>query len=500
MNTATKLRIANSWWKSIDEIKRDGSIKQWEKSPLKYDPRIRHTFTYNQDLVYSLRGPRQVGKTTLVKLQIRDFLEEGVSPWNIMYYSFDLEKSPEDIVDVVRSYQTLTRLQRGQGRTFLFLDEVTMVKDWQRGIKWLWDNHLLRNTTVVATGSQTMDIKASAERLPGRRGTTDEPLDKIMLPMKFTEYIQTLDPKLRDLLGTDYRSQFSRLEMLNKLSKGEIDKRLVALFSYVGELNEYLDRYMLTGGIPRVVNEFAAKASLPEGLYTTYLDSILGQLTRLGKEESFVKQLVAKIIGNLLWPVSWRKLWTGTDVGSVNTATNYVMTLRDMFIVTILYQFGEEKKVPRIEQAKRIRFNDPFFFHVMNGWVNSKRSFELSESYLENAANQGAMVEGVVADHLIRLAFLLSQKKQTFDYSNYVFNWRYGVDRELDFVLYDGNGLELPIEVRFQNKISKKTDPQGIIRFQKATGVKMGILLSKEEMDLTNEYIILPTSMFLLIA
>lgn len=499
MNVNAKLRLANPWWKSPSEIEGDRSIKQWQESPLKYDPRIRFTFNYNQDIIYSLRGPRQVGKTTLVKLQIKDFLSHGVSPWNIMYYSFDLEKSPEDLVDVIQSYQTLTRTQRGQARTYFFLDEVTSVKDWQRGVKWLADHRLLENSTVVATGSQTMDIKASVERLPGRRGVTDEPLDKIMLPMKFAEYVYLVDPKLGQLLGSDFRRQEPRLEMLQGLAEGRLDKRLASLFAYVGELNQHLNEYMITGGIPRVVNEYYAQRRVEEGTYTVYLESVLGQLALLGKEEEVVKQVVGRILNNLTWPVSWRALWKDTDIGSVNTTINYITTLRNMFILTICYQFGEQKKMPRIELEKRVRFSDPFFLHVMNGWVNSKSSFESSESFVEDSTNQGVMVEGIVCDHLVRLAFLLSKKKQTFDYSNHVFNWRYERG-ELDFVLYDDNGMELPMEVKFQTKISKKTDLVGIYKFEKATGVPMGLLLTKEDMETTTDYVMIPVSMFLLLA
>src|SRR4029077_4024252 len=163
MNINAKLRKANPWWRLPESIEKDESVQQWQESPLKYDPRIRHTFDYQRNLVYSLRGPRQVGKTTLVKLQIRDFLESGVSPWNIMYHSFDLEKSPNEVVDVITGYLDMTRTQRQASHKYLFLDEISTVKDWQRGIKWLWDQGLLKNTTVVATGSHTLDIKRSTE-------------------------------------------------------------------------------------------------------------------------------------------------------------------------------------------------------------------------------------------------------------------------------------------------------------------------------------------------
>lgn len=68
----------NPWWKKESEIDNDPEIQKWEASNLKWDPRLRHTFKH-EDLIYSLRGPRQVGKTTLVKLMIRDFLGSKIS-------------------------------------------------------------------------------------------------------------------------------------------------------------------------------------------------------------------------------------------------------------------------------------------------------------------------------------------------------------------------------------------------------------------------------------
>ncbi|MGA2877044.1 MAG: ATP-binding protein, partial [Nitrososphaerales archaeon] len=411
----------NSWWKSANEIDADESILQWEQS-IQYDPRLRRTFNYLNDIVYSLRGPRQVGKTTLVKLQIRDFLRMGVSPWNIMYYSFDLETSPSDVVDVIRSYQKMTKSQRGTKRSYLFLDEISSVKDWQKGIKWLWDQGYLKNNTVVATGSHTIDIKSSTERLPGRRGITNDPYDKIMLPMKFSEYVPLLDKDLKQVLAeADLLKTKTKHEVFKQLTKSVVDKRLENLMAHLNEFNEYLQKYMATGGTPRIVNEYYRAGTIGEHLYTNYLNSVLGQLSTINKEETFLKQLMGRILKNLSWPVSWRTIQKETDVGSTNTVISYLMTLRDMFVLTIFYQYGEDKKVPRLDKEKRIHFHDPFFFHVMNGWLSAQSSIKCSETFLEDPSNQGMLIEGIVGDHLIRLAFALCEKKQTFDYSNHVF-------------------------------------------------------------------------------
>ena len=78
----------NPWWKDGIEFN-DKELRTWNESIIKWDPRIRKKFNFNEDIVYSLRGPRQVGKTTLTKLQIKHLLQQGVSRWNIFYYPFE---------------------------------------------------------------------------------------------------------------------------------------------------------------------------------------------------------------------------------------------------------------------------------------------------------------------------------------------------------------------------------------------------------------------------
>ena len=61
----------NPWWRNPKAIEQDNHILELEKSRVKWDPRLRRMFTLDKDIVYTLRGPRQVGKTTLLKNMIR---------------------------------------------------------------------------------------------------------------------------------------------------------------------------------------------------------------------------------------------------------------------------------------------------------------------------------------------------------------------------------------------------------------------------------------------
>lgn len=500
MVNPSNLRDVNPWWKSKDKINEDLKIVDWEQSNIKYDPRIRRRFNYDEDIVYSLRGPRQVGKTTLIKLQIREFLQNKIQPWNIMYYTFDLENSPQDVVDVVKTYLNLSKNQRKDERYYLFLDEISSVKNWQRGVKWLWDQNYLKNCTLLATGSHTIDIKQSTERLPNRRGKTKDPYDKIMLPMKFSEYVSILNPSLETAITENgLLHAESRLKVFNKLLNFDVDQNFDKLRAYQNELDGYLTNYMLTGGMPRVVNEYTKNNDITVNIFTDYLSTILGELSDLKKEETLFKQLIKNVITNISWPVSWRTIWKDTDVGSVTTAINYMFTLRDMFVLTIFYQYDTTKKSGRLDKEKKIHFHDPFFLHVLNSWNSSKDPFKLTESYVEDCGNQGHLVEGIVGDHLIRLAFALSENKQSFDYSNFVYTWKYQSDKEVDFILADGTGLELPIEVKFKKNISKKDDLNGIYNFKKFTKTSNGFLITKDTFEVTKDYIMIPASLFLLL-
>ena len=52
--------------------------------------------------VYTLRGPRQVGKTTLLKqLASRVIRDGGTDPSRVVYYPLDLVERPTQIVEIV---------------------------------------------------------------------------------------------------------------------------------------------------------------------------------------------------------------------------------------------------------------------------------------------------------------------------------------------------------------------------------------------------------------
>jgi len=196
-------------------------------------------------------------------------------------------------------------------------------------------------------------------------------------------------------------------------------------------------------------------------------------------------------------PVSWRTLAEGTDIGSHNTVPEYVDTLRDTFMLCYLFRLDTTRNESAFEKDKKLYFSDPFFLHAMNGWVNGGDPYEETVRFLENTEKKSLAVEGVVADHLVRLSFQLSKQKQLFDYEKVLHYWRSNNQHELDFVVNLERGY-LPIESKYQNKI-RKDDRYGLADFARVTGTKREIIISKNEFETYRGGAIVPAWLFLLL-
>ncbi len=472
------------------------SLREYEKANVKWDPRIRHKFA-NEDIVYTLRGPRQVGKTTLVKLNIRDLINAGLPPRNIFYFDCEAEvDTPAELMRAVSSFLDLPGVTKGK-RRYIFLDEISRVRDWQSGIKRLYDKGRLTNCTLVLTGSHTLDIAKATERLPGRRGEAHDIPDKVMVPMKFAEYVETLDPELKHLFDFNLRLEEVRRKALIALAKGKLTREVKELQYHEGKLRRLFDSYLVTGGLPKVVDDYHTKGEILESTYRRYVDVVRGDLSKWGKREGYIRRVLSRVLETLGSPVSWTALGKGTDIGSHNTVPEYVDTLRDAFVLIYLYRLDTGKRSSAFEKEKKIFFGDPFFLHAMNAWVNGGNPFEESQEFLEKRENKSTLVEGVIADHMVRLAFSLSKQKQLFDYEKDLHYWKSSNQHEVDFVL-TLNKSYLPVESKYKDKIGKD-DRYGLADFSKATGVKNEILVSKNEFSRYKGGSIVPAWLFLLL-
>ena len=497
MSIPVELMDQNPWWRDPKAILKDKYIMALDKSKVRWDPRLKYKFDFT-DAIYTLRGPRQVGKTTLLKDIIRYLLRSRVPPRNIFYYTCDLIDNPKALVETISSYLTFPRLSPKQ-RAYLLLDEVSSIKDWQKAIKHLADTGKLTRTTLILTGSHTLDIKKASEKLPGRRGLVRDTPDKIMLPMKFAEYAETLNKDVEDsILEQRILSWTRRKQLLFSLLKGDIPEEIKELSFLSKDLKLLFQQYLITGGTARVVHEYLKQNEIRESVYKTYVDIVLGDLAKWGKRETYLRQVISRVIETLGNPVGWNTLRQDTDIASHNTVAEYVDTLTDSFVLLYLHRYDTSHQRPAYQKEKKIHFCDPFFLHAMRAWTTGKEPFESTLEFLKNPENVGILAEGIAADHLIRLAFLLCKQKQLFAYENMVLYWRGKRNREVDFVMRGCLPKCAAIEVKYQPAINRK-DMFGAIDFMKVSGSSNAIILSKETLEVRRKITILPIWLFLLI-
>ena len=489
----------NPWWDDPLAIDRDPDIKRWKESNVRWRPGVLDEFDIAHDAVYSLRGARRTGKTTAVKILVRELLGSGVNPWNVMYHACDIDDQLAGLYGVLRDYLGAGGRNAAE-RSFIFLDEISSVQNWQKAIKRLWDQGRLEGCTVIATGSHSVDIRMAAERLPGRRGGINDAMDKVMYPIKFSDYV-SITGRGGGAGGGDALREIrdGRLPILEDVLGGRMPPQLAGVGDgQIGLLNGRLDGYMGTGGLPAVVENGWGRATIDENVYAEHMDTFLAELRRVEKSENAARSLIRGIAGTAGWPVSWTSLMKKSSLGDTGTVIRYVEALEDLFVVTVLYQYNVKSKDMEYRKDKKIHFVDPFYLYLFRGWTEKTRGHYEAAKMLGDDAERGRIVEGIVANHLARMAFARSPKKPWFSLSNYLYYWRYGPDKEVDFVYNDGHGVELPIEVKFKNDV-KRRDLGGLITFKKEAGTRAGLVLTKSDLSAERECLKIPASLFLML-
>jgi predicted AAA+ superfamily ATPase len=167
------LQDDNPWWRG-ERLFGLPELRRWAFQP------VLHGVKQGLTPATVLRGPRQVGKTTLLNQVIDALLDEGVSPRRIFRVQFDelpsLQGVSEPILELTRWYgatvlqKSLNQAAHDGEQAYLFFDEVQNLPDWAPQLKHLVDMNPVR---VLVTGSSALRIEAGRDSLAGRITTMD---------------------------------------------------------------------------------------------------------------------------------------------------------------------------------------------------------------------------------------------------------------------------------------------------------------------------------------
>ncbi|MBS0286875.1 MAG: ATP-binding protein [Proteobacteria bacterium] len=400
-----------------------------------------------EDGIYIVTGPRQIGKSTHLKMLIQQHINEKNKD-NFLYFNCDLLDKKQDIVDLVEEY---LKNFPSNTRRFILLDEITSVKDSFLAIKFLVDSGHFKNITYILTGSNTISIKKTGEYLPGRRG---KGIDFIFNPLSFKQYINLVHPKL----NVTYSLDISEKEYLALKQKAPLDK--------------YLNDYLVSGGIPRVINEFLNKGAIDQDIFSMYRAWITSEIAKADKKEFIAKSILERVLFSLGSDISYNAFAQDSGIGSHNTVYDYLDFFINCNVLTQIFHFDIHQQKVNYRKNKKIYFNDPFIYSVIEAWLTGKPSQDYE--YLSNPILKSRIIENLV----------LIQLKNFYQDIFY-----YKEIQEIDFVTKD-----LLLEIKYQNKIIKD-DYAFLLKHENNR-----ILVTKKDFKRADGLLWIPIEIFLLLS
>jgi len=448
----------NPWWRDPASIAQDPDLQRLRSQPARYDHPI--PFALDLDAVYTLRGPRQVGKSTLLKRLARTLLtDRQIEARDLLFLDVEAMAidTPSALLEAVEGFLDWSRSVSPETRKFLLLDEVTGVSDWGTAVRVLYRRGELDDVTAIVTGSHALDLKEGGETAPGRRGEEHgAELDWIMMPFGFRSFVLAHE--------SDLDGELPAFHTLKPRTAYEISRELTL---HEERIRPLFHRYLLAGGYPHAMAAESTGERIPRSVFDLHRHAMTGQMKRAGLRESYFRELVAWASDRGLGhEFSWRDGSGNTRIGSKDTVRKYLENAEAMYLWHIVYRAqGATDPGRALRSPKKLYPSDPFGWHVLANWGSRTRDpWSSSHERLENPAVRGTLVESVMADHLAR---------------NYGDGLLYHRTRkggeEIDFLVSEHKGIRY-LEVKFRNSV-RRDDRKWLAKYGG------GILATKDTLE-----------------
>jgi predicted AAA+ superfamily ATPase len=353
----------NPWW--YDEI--DKTYEEWVRKEIRWIPPIIEQFDFEPFSLNFVVGPRQVGKTTALKIWVHKRLLPKMNPKSVFYFSCEELTDFRELGEVLDDYVNFKN-ENGISLSFIILDEITFVEDWHRALKIRIDQGVFKKDVIVISGSASLEILKQKEYFPGRRGKGK---DIVFYPMSFSQYARAL----------------RNIEVMRR-SLPEVEHAMKANKVHEEILKDLFDKYLSTGGFPLSIEDIYMRGKVSFETRKVYIDWLRNDFVKLGRNESYMKEILAYVVGARLTPISWLSVSRQTSISSPHTAQAYLEDLEKLFVVKILNFLDQDSRIA-YRKNKKIHVTDPFLYGTICEFTQAK-------------INEDDMLESLVATHLAR--------------------------------------------------------------------------------------------------
>jgi len=377
-----------------------------------------------------LTGARQTGKTSLLYLLIRQLLNNGAPPSQIVY--FDLENIYDfSLLQNLKDFNEFWQILKDRGvdrqkRVFVFIDEVQHLEKPSSFLKYLHD-HYKPGLKFIVTGSSSLEIKKKfTDRLTGRVYSF------VIKPLSFREFLEF--KKEKDL--AEILLSFNLPFWICARHPEEDFKKISQ--SHKLRLDALLREYLTFGGYPAVSlkeNPLIKQRDLQE-IYSLYIRrdiKDIGEIDDVSGYNNLVSLLCLQI-GSL---VKEQELAVSSGL-SRPTVKKYLFLLENTYVLKLVRPFFTNKR-KEITKTPKVFFED---VGLRNGVINNFDDLSLR-------VDRGAIIEN----------FVFSQLSKENDLSHKVSFWRSQAKNEVDFVWQENISNPYPVEVKLNYPLRQPFPP-----------------------------------------
>jgi len=356
---------------------------------------------------YAIKGPRQSGKTTLLRILEESLTKKGAKTVFLNFEDPDiLEAFETNPKEYVKSFITK------EGKYCFLMDEYHYVQDPGKKLKLLYDT--FENTKFIVTGSSSLELSgAMAKFLVGRVFFFE------LFPFSFHEFLVTKNLRLTRI----YESRSKKIREFLSTGKAEVKQDI-----FLKEFSPLFNQYIIFGGYPAVVKaeDPETKRTILKNIYHTYISRDVIEFLKFTDAFKYrhVVRALAVLISNL---INYNEICS-TCQTYYKELKKIVSMLTETYIINLLQPFyrnpiTELKKIPKV-----------YFFDL------GLRNYIIDNfNPLEVRTDTGALIENFVF-----LSLKSNFPEHTINY------WRTIAKAEVDFVLRKNDEI-IPIEVKYQS-------------------------------------------------
>ena len=365
-------------------------------------------------------------------------------------------------------------------------------KEMSKAIHKVFD---LRQAVILCSGSSAPRLKEKAELLPGRGLEGNE---RYIKPLSFREFVLQVVSYLAEVLPSEelavrfgrLQPVLSRCEIELEASLEEIRKAMSELLPYKRELQYLFRLYLITGGIPLVINHYLknryqdSQEKIDSQVAEIFMRSVLGDLSQLKRQETLAREILRALAAKYGSRYSFSTLSHELERHHL-TIIDYLTLMQESFILFVLYAYDFGRMEVKDKGDKKIYFLDPFVYYSVRSYLNGREVWKVITETAEDEDRLGGVVEGVVLSHL------LMHKEVPYLREGRTFLWTYydRAGRELDAVIRLAKGYRA-VEVKYQAQVDERN-------LRRTAPIKDYILLSRDEVGGRNNLLIAPVDIFL---